>query len=143
MNNICMLWHSKIMMFKLNIIGYFFSLSYMSMHDMLKRKNMQRKSKAKRIKMVFKYGCKHVSRRCENYKMYLESDNPHQAVMIVCELNWLSYISNRHNMRHLCTLAMFSHMTRIFFDTFYTCACTIWFGHHKGYMCKCVLTILF
>ena len=74
-------------MFKLNIIGYFFSLSYMSMHDMLKRKNMQRKSKAKRIKMFFKYGYKHVSRRCENYKMYLESDNPHQAVMIVCELN--------------------------------------------------------
>ena len=30
--------------------------------------------------------------------MYLEGDNLHQAVMIVCELKWLSYISNRHNM---------------------------------------------
>ena len=40
------------MMFKLNIIGYFLFLSYMSMHDMLKRKNMQSKSKAKRIKML-------------------------------------------------------------------------------------------
>ena len=37
----------------LNIIGYFFSLSYMPMHDMLKmKKNVQRKSKAKRIKML-------------------------------------------------------------------------------------------
>ena len=26
------------------------------------------------------------SRRCENYKMYLKSDSPHQTVMIMCEL---------------------------------------------------------
>ena len=26
------------------------------------------------------------SRRCESYRMYLKGDNPHQAVMIVCEL---------------------------------------------------------
>ena len=51
MNNICMLRHSKIVIFWLNITGYFFSLSYMLMHDMLKKENMQRKSKAKRIKM--------------------------------------------------------------------------------------------
>ena len=57
--------------------------------------------------------------------MYLESDNLHQAVMIVCELNLFSHISNRHNMRHLCTLAMFSHTTRIFFATFDTCAGTM------------------
>ena len=38
------------------------------------------------------------SRRCGNYWMYLESDNPHQAVMIVCELKRFSHISNRHNM---------------------------------------------
>ena len=24
------------------------------------------------------------SRRCENYKMYLKGDSPHQIVMIVC-----------------------------------------------------------
>ena len=42
----------KVQCQKLNIIGYFFSLSYMPMHDMLKKKNMQRKSKAKRIKML-------------------------------------------------------------------------------------------
>ena len=42
----------KVQCQKLNIIGYFFSLSYMPVHDMLKKKNMQRKSKAKRIKML-------------------------------------------------------------------------------------------
>ena len=26
------------------------------------------------------------SRRCESYRMYLEGDNPHQRVMIICEL---------------------------------------------------------
>ena len=26
------------------------------------------------------------SSRCESYRMYLEGDSPHQAVMIVCEL---------------------------------------------------------
>ena len=36
---------------------------------------------------AFKYGCKSVSKRCESYRMYLEGDSPHQAVMIVCELN--------------------------------------------------------
>ena len=25
-------------------------------------------------------------RRCRSYRMYLEGDSPHQAVMIVCEL---------------------------------------------------------
>ena len=38
------------------------------------------------------------SRRCGSYRMYLESDSPHQAVMIVCELKWFSHMSNRHNM---------------------------------------------
>ena len=38
------------------------------------------------------------SRRCGSYKMYLEGDSSHQAVMIVCELKRFSHISNRHNM---------------------------------------------
>ena len=33
------------------------------------------------------------SKRCGSYKMYLEGDSPHQAVMIMCELKWFSYIS--------------------------------------------------
>ena len=54
-----------------------------------KKKKMEKNIKAKRIKMHFKKkkGCKLVSRRCGSYIMYLEGDSPHQAVMIVCELN--------------------------------------------------------
>ena len=58
----------------------------MPMHDMLKKKNMQRKIESKKNQIAFKYGCKRVSRRCGSYRMYLEGDNPYQAVMIVCEL---------------------------------------------------------
>ena len=46
-----------------------------------------------------------------------------------------SYISNHHNIRHLCTLAMFSHITCIPFSTLDTCEGIMWFGHHKEYMC--------
>ena len=57
------------------------------MHDMLTKKNMQKKKKkkCKKNQNTFSTGCKRVSKRCRNYKMYLESDSPHQAVMIVCE----------------------------------------------------------
>ena len=129
----------------LNIIGYFFSLFYMPMHDMLKKKEKKyicEEYKSKKNQNAFKYGWKHVSRRCESYMMYFEGDSPHQAIMIVCKLNWFSHISNRHNIRHLCTLAMFSHTTRKFFATFDTCAGTMWIGHHKGYMCYYMLTKL-
>ena len=52
MYNICVLRHNKIVMFLAYINGYFFSLSCMPMHAMLKKKNMQIKTKAKRIKML-------------------------------------------------------------------------------------------
>ena len=46
---------------KLNIIGYFFSISYMPMHDLLKKRNMHKKKmKSKKIKYAFKYDCKCV-----------------------------------------------------------------------------------
>ena len=38
------------------------------------------------------------SKRYGSYRMYLEGDTLHQAVMIVCELKWFFHISNRHNM---------------------------------------------
>ena len=56
------------------------------MHDMLKRKNMQRKIKSKKIKNALKIIAIVYSRRCGSYRMYLEGDSLHQAVMIVCEL---------------------------------------------------------
>ena len=58
-NDICVLRHRKIGMS--NIIGYFFSLSNMPMHDILKIKICKKKKiKSKKIKNAFKYDCKRV-----------------------------------------------------------------------------------
>ena len=71
---------------KLNIIGYFFSISYMSMRDLLKKKICKENKKQKdqnalnMIASVF-------SRRYGSYRMYLEGDSLNQVVMIACELN--------------------------------------------------------
>ena len=65
-------------------------------------------------------------RRCESYRMYLESDSPHQAVMIVCELMQLSHISNRHNMYTLMqSCDIFHTQHAIFFAILDTCAYTM------------------
>ena len=134
MYDIYILRHSKIGMSK--IIGYFFSLSYMPMHDMLKKKNMQRKWKAKRSKMRLNMIASVYSRRCGSYRMYLEGHNLHQTVMIVCELKWFSHISNRHNMlTHLQSCDAFHIQHAKFFATLDTCVGTVWFGHQKVYMC--------
>ena len=74
-------------------------------------KNMQRKKKEKK-KKALNIIASMFSRRCKSYRMYLEGDNPHQAVMIVCELKWFSHISNRHNMYTLMqSCDIFSHTT--------------------------------
>ena len=70
---------------KLNIIGYFFSISYMSMHDLFKKKICKENKKQKdqnSLNMIASV----YSRRCRSYKMNLKGDNLHQTVMIVCEL---------------------------------------------------------
>ena len=72
------------------------------------------------------------SKRCGSYRMYLEDDSPHQAVMIVCELKWFSHISNRHNMYTLMqSCDVFSTQHALFFAILDTCAGTMWFGYHK------------
>ena len=76
---------AKVQCEKLNLNEYFFSISYMPMHVLLKKKIMQRKSKAKRSKMLLNKIASVYSKRCGSYRMYLESDSPHQAVMIVCD----------------------------------------------------------
>ena len=43
----------------LNIIGYFFSISYMFMHDLLKKK-YAKKNKKQKDQNAFKYDCKCV-----------------------------------------------------------------------------------
>ena len=98
-NDICMLWHSKSAMSMtfmcfgiaklecqmLTIIGYFFSLSYIPMHGMLKRKHAK-KIKSKKNRNDLYMIASVSSRRCESYRMYLKCDSAHQAIMIVCEL---------------------------------------------------------
>ena len=56
------------------------------MYDILERKICKEKSKAKRSKMLLNMIASVFSRRCGSYRIYLESDSPHQVVMIVCEL---------------------------------------------------------
>ena len=78
------------------------------------------------------------SRRCGSYRMYLERDSSHQTIMIVCELKWFSHIPNCHNMlTRLQSCDIFHTQHAKFFATLDTCTCagTMWFGHHKVYMC--------
>ena len=108
-----------------NIIEYFFSLSNMPMHDMLKRKICKERSKEK-IKNALKMIASMYSRRCGSYRMYLEGDSPHQAVMIVCELKCFSHISNCHNMYTLMQSCDVFHTPHIiFFAILDTCAGTM------------------
>ena len=66
------------------------------------------------------------SRRCGSYRTYLKGDNPHQAVIIVCELKLFSHISNRHNMYTLMQSCNVFHTKHaIFIATFDTCAGTM------------------
>ena len=72
------------------------------------------------------------SRRCESYRMYLEGNSPHEAVMIVCEQKWFFLISNCHNLYTLMqSCDIFHTQHTIFFATLDTCVDTMWFGHHK------------
>ena len=87
---------------------------------------MQRKIKSKKIKNALKMIASVYSRRCTSYRMYLEGDSPHQAVMIVCELKRFSHISNCYNMYKLmqsCNVFHTQHV--IFFAILDTCADTM------------------
>ena len=91
-----------------------------------------KKIRSKKIKNALNMIASVYSRRCESYRMHLEGDNPHQVVMIVCELKWFSHISNRHNMFTLIqSCNVFHTQHTIFFATLNTCVGTMWFGHHK------------
>ena len=137
-----MKWHvycfsiAKVQCQKLNIIGYFFSLSYMPMNDILIKRKICKENKSKKIKYVLYMIASVYFRKCGSYRMYLKGDSPHQTVMIVCELKWFSHISNRHNMSiRLQSCNVFHTQHAIFFANFDTCVGTMWFGHHKEYMC--------
>ena len=51
----------------------------------LLKEKYAKKNKRKKIKMLYMIASVY-SRRCGSYRMYLEGDNPHQTIMIVCEL---------------------------------------------------------
>ena len=85
-----------------------------------------RKSKAKRSKMLLNMIASMYSRRCGSYRMYLESDSPHQTVMIVCELKRFSHISNLHNMYTLMqSCDVFHTQHAIFFAILDICTGTM------------------
>ena len=82
--------------------------------------------KSKMIKNALNMIASMYSRRCGSYRMYIESDSPHQIVMIVCELNWFSHISNRYNMYTLMqSCDIFHTQYARFFATLDTCAGTM------------------
>ena len=96
------------------------------MYDILVRKICKEKLKAKRLKMLLNMIASAYSRRCGSYRMYLEGDSPHQAIMIMCELKRFSYISNCHNMYTLMqSCNVFHTQHAIFFAILDTCADTM------------------
>ena len=56
------------------------------MHGLLKRKKYEKKNKSKKNKNALYMIASVSSRKCETYRMYLECDSSHQAIMIMCEL---------------------------------------------------------
>ena len=50
------------------------------------KKNKKQKKKKKKNQNAFYMIASVCSRRCGSYRMYLEGDSPHKAVMIVCKL---------------------------------------------------------
>ena len=69
----------------LNVIAYFFSISYMPMHGLLKIKICKEKSKKKDQNALYMIASMY-SRRGGSYRMYLEGESLHQTIMIMCEL---------------------------------------------------------
>ena len=147
MYDICMFRHNKNVM-SMTFVGLgiaklecqislgIFSLSLISPCMIyLKEKHAKKNRKQKDQKMLLNMIASMYFRRCGSYRMYLEGDSLHQAIMIVCELKWFSHISNRHNMYTLMQSCNIFHTQHsIFFAIFDTCVNTMWFGHHKFYM---------
>ena len=73
---------AKVQCQKFNIIGYFFSLSYIPMHDMLNIRKIYKKNKSKKNQNALYMIVSMSFRRCESYKMYLKGDSLHLAVII-------------------------------------------------------------
>ena len=90
----------------LNIIRYFFSLSYMLMHGLLKRKICKENLKKKDQNALYMIASIYF-RRCGSYRMYLEGDSSHQKLWLCVSLNDFLISQIVINCRHLCNLAIF------------------------------------
>ena len=65
------------------------------MHDMLNKRKYAKENKRKKNKNALYMVASVSSRRCGSYRMYLEGDSPHQALMIMCELKVIfSYLKS-------------------------------------------------
>ena len=58
----------------------------MFIHDMLNKRKYAKKNKNKKNQNVLYMIASVFSRRCGSYRIYLEGDSFHQAIMIMCEL---------------------------------------------------------
>ena len=67
---------AKVQCQKLNINGYLFPLSYILMHDLLKKK-ICKENKKKKDQNALNMIASVYSRKCGSYRMYLEGDSPH------------------------------------------------------------------
>ena len=61
----------------LTFIGYFFSLSYMSMHDLLQKEKYAKKNKKQKDQNALNMITSMYSRRSGSYRMYLKGDSLH------------------------------------------------------------------
>ena len=92
----------------------------------LKEKYAKKNQKQKDKKMLLNMIANMYSRSCGSYRMYLEGDSPHQAIMIVCELKRFAHISNHHNMYTVMqSCDVFHTQHAIFFAILNTCADTM------------------
>ena len=97
MYDICMFRHSKSVMsmtfvclgiakLECQISLGIFSLSLISPCMICLKEKHAKKNLKQKIKNALKMIASMYSRRCVSYRMYLEGDSLHQAVIIVCEL---------------------------------------------------------
>ena len=66
---------AKVQCEKLNIIGYFFSISYMPMND-LRKKKICKENKSKKSQNALNMIASVYFRRYGSYRMYIEGDSP-------------------------------------------------------------------
>ena len=121
----------KVQCQKLNIIDYFFSISYMPMNDLLKNK-ICKENKSKKNQNALIWLQAYILGDVRVIGCISKVIVPINQLWF-CELNWFFHISNHHNMHtFMQSFYVFHTQHAIFFTTLDTCAGTMWFGHHKA-----------